>query len=155
MSRYLQVNYTQLQYWGHSLRTALNAKASLRQRDQEWRNSALSDLAFSITTRIGAMQELVRMVDAALNALGAELDRAANLDELLAGGYAYSFEDDAAVRQALILLTMFAAEGESLSENLVEFYRRFLEHYFGDKIDLKTAEASILSSALQRHGAQN
>lgn len=124
---------------------ALNAKLSLRQRDQQWRNSVLSDLAFSITTRIGAMQELVRLIDAALNALGTELDRAPNPDELVAGNYAYSFDDDAAVRQSLVLLTMLAAEGESLFENLGEFYRRFVDHYFGETVNLKASEAKVLA----------
>lgn len=40
---------------------------------------------------------------------------------------------------------MFAAEGESLFENLVEFYRRFVDHYFGEKIDLQTSEARTLA----------
>ncbi len=145
MPRYLQVNYAQTQYWAHPLRAALIAKPSLQQRDQQWQSGVLSDLAFSITTRIGAIQELVRLTDAALDALGAELARASNLDELVAGGYAYSFDDDSAVRQSLVLLTMFAAEGESLFENLAEFYRRFLGHYFGDKIDLKNSEARVIA----------
>jgi hypothetical protein len=145
MSRYLQVNYAQLQYWAHPLRAALTAKPSLQQRDQKWQSSVLSDLAFSITTRIGAIQELVRLTDEALDALGAELRQASNLEELVAGGYAYSFSEDAAVRQSLVLLTMFAAEGESLFENLAEFYRRFLDHYLGDKIDHKTSEARIIA----------
>jgi hypothetical protein len=144
MPRYLQVSYTQLQYWAHPLRAALNARASLHQRDQQWRCSPLSDLAFSITTRIGAIQELVRLADAALNDLGGELDQAPNLDELAAGDYAYSFDDDSAVRKCLVLLTMFAAEGESLVENLVEFYRRFVDHYFDEKIDLTSAEAQVI-----------
>jgi hypothetical protein len=65
MSRYLHVNYAQLQYWAHPLRTALTAKSSLHQRDQKWQSSNLSDLAFSITTRIGAIQELVRLTNGA------------------------------------------------------------------------------------------
>jgi len=145
MPTYLHVEYSQLQYWGHPLRAAINSKTSLRPRDPQWRSSPLSDLAFSITTRIGAMQELVRLVDAHLNRLGDELDHAPNLDELVAGGYACSFDDASAVRQALVTLTMFAAEAESLFENLVEFYRRFLEHYFDDKIDQKTAEARVVA----------
>jgi len=145
MPRYLRVNYTQLQYWAHPLRAALTAKPSLQQRDQRWQSSVLSDLAFSITTRTGAIQELVRLADVALNALGTELDGASNLDELVAGGYAFSFDDDSAVRQSLVLLTMFAAEGESLFENLAEFYRRFVDYYFGEKIDLKTSEAGVIA----------
>lgn len=119
MSRYLQVNYAQPQYWAHRLRTALSAKQSLQQRDQKWQSGVLSDLAFSITTRIGAIQELVRLADTALDALGIELRQASNLDELVARGHAYSFDDDSVVRRSLVLLTMFAAEGESLFENLV------------------------------------
>jgi hypothetical protein len=145
MSRYLHVSYAQLQYWAHPLRTALTAKPSLQQRDQKWQSSTLSDLAFSITTRIGAIQELVRLIDGALDTLGAELRQASNLDDLVAGGYAYSFHEDGAVRQSLILLTMFTAEGESLFENLAEFYRRFLNHYFGDKIDHKTSETRVIA----------
>jgi len=102
-------------------------------------------LAFSITTRIGAIQELVRLTDAALDALGAELRQASNLDELVTRGYAYSFSENAAVRQSLVLLTMFAAEGESLFENLAEFYRHFLDHYLGDKLDHKTSEARVIA----------
>jgi hypothetical protein len=145
MPRYLQVNYAQPQYWALPLRTALTAKPSLQQRDQKWQTSVLSDLAFSITTRIGAIEELVRLTDEALDVLGAELHQASNLEELVAGGYAYSFSDDSAVRRSLVLLTMFAAEGESLFENLAEFYRRFLDHYFGDKIDLKTSEGRVIA----------
>jgi hypothetical protein len=145
MSRYLHVNYAQLQYWAHPLRTALTAKPSLHQRDQKWQSSTLSDLAFSITTRIGAIQELVRLTNGALDTLGAELRQASTLDDLVAGGYAYSFYEDGAVRQSLVLLTMFAAEGESLFENLAEFYRRFLNHYFGDKIDHQTSETHIIA----------
>lgn len=143
MPRYLHVDYAQAQYWAHPLRAALKAKASLQQRDQHWRTSSHSDLAFSITTRIGAVQELVQMIDSALQALGAELADASDLDHLIAGGCAYSFADDPAVRRSLLLLTMFVAEGESLFENLVEFYRRFLDHYFGDRLDLNTAEARV------------
>jgi hypothetical protein len=67
-----------------------------------------------------------------------------NLDEFIPGGRAYSFHDMTAVRRALVLITMFAAEAESLLENLAEFYRTFMKQYFDQAVSLREAEAKIV-----------
>ena len=124
---YLQVDYKHNDYWGHAVRRALDASRSLKERDKRWRSSTLSDLAFSITTRLGALQEIVDMTDTALRVLNDEPKT--NLDSFVSNAIAYSFHNPSAVRRAIVLVTMFAAEGDSLFENLAEFYRAFVNHY--------------------------
>jgi hypothetical protein len=141
---YLQVQYSQNQYWGHPLRRELQTKQSLAERDKEWSSSTLSDLAFSITTRLGFLQEIAHSVDQTLLTIDTEVRAEPDVDAYVAGGYAYSFDDVTAVRQVLVLITGFAAEAESLFENLVEFYRTFVKHYFDRSMTLSDAEAKVI-----------
>ena len=91
-------------------------------------------MAFSIETRPGALQEIVRHVDENLNELGREIERTTDLDSHIKGGYAFSFENEAALRRVLIHANSFITESRSCFENLAAFYREFLRHYFGQEI---------------------
>jgi hypothetical protein len=104
-------------------------------------------LAFSIETRLGALQEIVRHVDENLNELGREIERAANLDSYIQGGYAFSFENETALRRVLIGANSFITESRSCFENLAAFYREFLRHYFGQEISRPDSYAKLTQLA--------
>jgi hypothetical protein len=143
VATYLQVAYTPHRYWVHPLLAAVTAKPSLARVFATWRTSALSDLAFSIDTRLGAISELVRMVNTSLNALAGEIEAQGNVDGLLAGGYAFTFDDDEHVRRALALLSAYTTECDTLLENLTEFYRRFSGEYLGQTVSKAEGEAFV------------
>jgi hypothetical protein len=120
---------------------------NLQNRHGAWRSSPLSDLAFSITTRLGALQEAVHLVDEALSVLGRELEKDQGLQSMIDGEFAYDFDDMSAARRALLLMSTFVTEGLALFDNLVEFYRRFLEQYFDQDLSKAEAEEAVRCSA--------
>lgn len=76
----------------------------------------------------------MRDADQNLGELGREIEQTADLDSYLQGGYAFSFENEAALRRVLIDASPFITESRSCFENLATFYREFLRHYFGEEI---------------------
>ena len=71
MANLLTIVY-QPEYWVHALLVEIAAQPKLTSAHRQWASPAtqLSDLAFSIETRLGNLRELVRFVDENLNALG-------------------------------------------------------------------------------------
>lgn len=140
----LEIDYRSA-HWVHRLLAEINRKPSLAAAHAQWASPqpGLADLAFSIDTRIGNLREIVRLTDENLHAIGKELEETTNLDEHIAGGYAYRVRDDAALRRALIGFNAFIAEARSLYENLARFYRVFLNHYFGEQVSEKAAYEAI------------
>lgn len=143
-------------YWVHSLLAAIQAKPALASAHSKWATSDLSDLAFTIETRLGNLPEVVRQIDENLNVLGRELEQAtADIASLLAGGYAFRFEDEVALRRALIGFNSFVSESRSCFESLAKFYRSFMDSYFGQAISVPDSYAKLASLATQPTWAED
>jgi hypothetical protein len=130
---YLEIEYRP-SYWVHQLRTEIARTPALAAADAQWATSSLLDLAFSLETRIGNLIEIQRQTDENLRVVGEELQRAAELDSLVAGGYAYRVENQVALRRIVIGLNSLVIESRSCFETLARFYREFLRAYFGETI---------------------
>lgn len=132
--RFLEVVYRSEAYWVHPLLAALNAAPGLASVHRQWPTSRLSDLAFAIETRLALLTEMVRAVDRNLNVLGERLAKEADLSPYVEGPYAFDFNEDEAIRAVLINATGFISEARSCFENLADFQRDFLRHYFAEVI---------------------
>ena len=143
--RILHVDYKPVVFWAHKLLNALNASACLKAKHREWPRLPISTLAFSIETRVGALREIICEVDQQLNLLGQELKAADNIDKYIEGGYAYSFKDEAIVRRVLIGTNSFITECRSCYENLADFYREFMRHYFSEQISERASYKMLAS----------
>src|SRR6266508_2417428 len=135
--RFLEVVYRSEAYWAHPLLAALNAAPGLASLHQQWPMSRLSDLAFAIETRLALLTEMVRTVDRKLNILAERLAKEADLSPYVEGPYAFDFNEDEAIRAVLINATGFISEARSCFENLADFQRDFLRHYFAEVIPEK------------------
>ncbi|MBI4591449.1 MAG: hypothetical protein HY725_21690 [Candidatus Rokubacteria bacterium] len=134
---FLEVVYRSGAYWVHPLLAALNAAPDLASKHRQWPTSRLSDLAFAIETRLALLSEMVRSVDRNLNILGERLAKEPDLSAYVEGSYGYDFSEDEAIRTVLINATGFISEARSCFENLADFHRDFLRHYFAEVIPKK------------------
>lgn len=132
--------------WGLRLRAAIQRNANLAVIDSTWRQDVLADLAFSIDIRIEALQELAALADEALASLEKELRRRLPTGQMLKGDVAYTFHNGRGVIKAVSLLGAYATEAESLFDNLVDFYRRFLKKYGGQDISQADAETEVTAT---------
>lgn len=139
----LRAGYQPTAYWVHPLLNALNAKPALGSKHADWPGHKLSDVAFSIETRLGGLLEIVRHVDENLNRLARELKQVSNLDAYVQGGYAWMFDDDEALRRLLTGVSCFLAESRACFENLAVFYREFVRHYFSESVSLSASYERI------------
>ena len=72
-SRVLEVAYHPDEKWPLSLLARLQGTAVLVSRHAGWAESALSDLAFGVSTRLGYLPDVVQAVDDALSGVGEQL----------------------------------------------------------------------------------
>jgi hypothetical protein len=134
MPTYLEVNYRAIAHWAHPILNALNAKAALQEKHERWPDSRLSDLAFSIETRLVGLMEVSSLINEHLRTLADELERDPEVEAIIQGGYAYQFENGVAFRRLLVCLTYFISEARSCFENLANVNREFLRYYLGVEI---------------------
>ena len=132
-TRYLEIEYRP-SYWVHHLRAEIARTPALVAADAQWATSPLLDLAFTLETRIGNLIEIQRQTDESFAVVGQELASVAELDSLVAGGYAYRMENQVALRRIIIGLNSLVIESRSCFETLSRFYRNFLRIYFGETI---------------------
>jgi hypothetical protein len=97
-----------------------------------WRAGRLSDLVFSIETRLGALATAEDLLTENLLALLNELAKSGNLHRL--AGSAHSFRNTAALRRALLAATYYIADARACYENLADVYREFLREFLGESI---------------------
>jgi hypothetical protein len=142
---YLEIAYSPA-YWVHHLRAEIDRTPALKQADMNWATSPLLDLAFGLETRIGNLIEISRQVDENLRTVGRELESEADLDALVAGGYAYRMRDEVALRRVIIGLNCLVVESRSCFENLAKFYREFIRNYFGESISVGDGYAKVAAA---------
>ena len=161
MSPILEVEYKEMSKWVYPIRVAIEAKPVLASRDARWSDGPLSDLAFTISTRLGCLPDVIRFVDENLDFLGQELDRkgAATIDRLIRDGYVYTFEDYRPVRRVLVGVDSFIAESRACFEHLADFYGEFMKNYFdkntGNEAANYAAIASMASSPVWADNLKN
>jgi hypothetical protein len=102
-------------------------------------DSELSDLAFSVETRLSALKEIVVQTAEYLRTLSEALPRGDELERYLPTerhpyGTAYTFGDpeDRTIQRLLIALDAFVSQSRSTFENLAAFYRLFIRDCFGE-----------------------
>lgn len=134
--RILRVDYRLSTAWALPILAAVRAHPTLATLERTWRDSKLSDLAFAIETRQGALQEIVRQLSDLLLALSLVLPEGDVLERHLSKGAAYTFKkkDRAGILRLLIAIDSFISESRSLFENLAHFYRLFLKAFFGETV---------------------
>ena len=93
------------------------------------------------------------MIDENLDQLGQELKREPNVTGYV--GQAYQFQNDTALRRVLLGATSFIAESRSCFENLADFYREFMRHYFGESVSEKQSLERIAQSTSGAKWAEN
>jgi len=134
--------------WPLSLRAAINTIPILTIKDAAWREGRLSDLAFAVSTRLGYLPDIIRVIDESLYALGLELaGKDAEINNLRAEGSVYTFGDYRAVRKLLIGAGSFITESRSCFENLACFYREFLRNYFEEMVSVASSYAIVAHMA--------
>ena len=147
-SRVLEVAYHPDEKWPLSLLARLQGTAVLVSRHAGWAESALSDLAFGVSTRLGYLPDVVQAVDDALSGVGEQLqDRDAVVEGLLRKGYSFSSGDYAPVRRLLFSVCCFITESRACFESLALFYQGFLEIYFGETVSKPLAYQAVEDAA--------
>lgn len=70
-------------------------------------------------------------------------------------GRGYRFQNDTALRRVLLGATSFIAESRSCFENLANFYREFMRHYFGESVSKTQSRERIAQSTSGATWAEN
>ncbi|MGH7490644.1 MAG: hypothetical protein ACREMY_34280 [bacterium] len=135
--------YVPTTYWLNPVIKAVSENAALAVPWASWREHRLADLGFAIETRRGNLAELVRMFDRSVNTLGKQLEAAQPEARI---GEAYPFDDQEALRLALVSGGCFVAESRSCFENLADFNNEFCQHFFGDSGMNKASSYAAISS---------
>jgi len=149
MSTILEVTYHTTFPWALPIRAAIESKPALRARDAKWGQGRLSDLAFSISTRLGYLPDVIGLVEENLATLGVDLvNRGTETARRTREGkaYGFTFADYKAVRRVLIAAASFIAESRAGFENLSDFYREFLANYFDYNVGDKAAGYAAVAS---------
>lgn len=109
----------------------------------KWSKHRLSDLGFTITTRLTNIREAIRHFDENARILGQQL--LAEPSPHAWAGKAYPFDDVEALHRLLLAGGSLLAESSAAFDNLVEFYRAFREHVFLSKTPKSEAEARVIA----------
>lgn len=115
----------------------------------------MSELALSIETRLGALQEIVRQMGACLSRLHPALPNKQELDAHPVGS-AYSLKGEEGQRaavQLLVLLGAFVSEARSLFENVAEFRAQVQSRLLGTPLGSKAAWFSDFADLFRDPGA--
>jgi hypothetical protein len=144
MPKVLHVDFRHAEGWARPIVQAAAANRGLSAVYSRWRGSELSDLAFSVETRLGALKEIVAQVGEYLLGLSEALPRGDELERYFPTdtrphGTAYTFHApaDRTIQRLLIALDAFVSQTRSTFENLARFYRVFVRDYFGEKVSQK------------------
>ncbi len=135
MARVLHVDFTLSEGWALPIIAAAKNNPALSEVARRWRDSELSDLAFTIETRLGAIQEVEGQLGEYLLALSYKLPTGAELDKHLDRGAAvFAHTEVQIVRRFLIAADSLVSESRSCFENLAEFNRLFLGEFLNEHL---------------------
>jgi hypothetical protein len=149
VTKRLHINFAVTHGWALPIISAADANPTLAEPRRRWRASPLSDLAFSIETRLAALDRINSQLGEHLRALSHALptNSAELAPYLTEPPRAFTLKDthEVAFRRFLIALDAFVSESRSLFENLATFHRLFVCDYFNEVIPQKQQYTYVIS----------